>query len=140
MSERPVEAATALIRRDGRLLLARRSPAKRFFPNCWDLIGGHVEPHETAAEALVREVREEVGVTPTRFAPLDPLSVTAPGTPGATYRLFHLTAWTGGEPRLLGDEHTDLGWFTVEAACALPDLALDAYRALFRRVIRPGSR
>jgi mutator protein MutT len=130
-----VQGACALITRDGRLLLARRSPTKRFFPSCWDLIGGHVEAGETPAEALVREIREEVGVTPTRFAPLAPLTVTAPGTPGATYHLFHVTDWTDGGPRLLGDEHTDLRWFTVEEACALDDLALDEYRALFRRVV-----
>ncbi len=32
------------------------------FPGHWDLIGGHVEEGETPEEALVREVKEEIGI------------------------------------------------------------------------------
>jgi len=30
------------------------------FPDCWDLIGGHVEEGETPEEALIREIKEEL--------------------------------------------------------------------------------
>ena len=50
----------AAIVSDGRLLVARRRkpPAGR-----WELPGGKTEPGESAEEALVREVREELGCT-----------------------------------------------------------------------------
>ena len=35
---------------------------------------------------------------------------------------------------MIGDEHTELSWFTLETAVALPDLALEEYRALFRKL------
>lgn len=37
------------------------------FPNCWDLIGGHIEEGETPEEALIREVKEELGITLDEF-------------------------------------------------------------------------
>jgi 8-oxo-dGTP diphosphatase len=30
------------------------------FPNCWDLLGGTVEPNETPQECIVREIQEEI--------------------------------------------------------------------------------
>jgi 8-oxo-dGTP diphosphatase len=126
----------ALFIRDGALLLARRSPHRRAYPGLWSFPGGHVEPHETFVEALLREVREEVGIIPTGFSFLvsivDPNALDADP---ATYHMYLVTAWDGGEPTLIGDEHTELRWFTPEAAIALPDLALDEYRGLFGDMI-----
>ena len=60
--EDPLLCAGALIvDDDGRILVQRRSPHRRLFPDTWDIVGGHVEPGETLQEALHREVREETG-------------------------------------------------------------------------------
>ena len=40
-------------------------------------------------------------------------------------------AWDGGEPRMLGEEHVDMRWFTPTDAAALPALALAEYREVF---------
>jgi len=50
----------AAIVRDGMLLAARRTEPPRLAGG-WELAGGKVEPGETDQEALVREVREELG-------------------------------------------------------------------------------
>ena len=47
--------------RDGRVLAARRGPG-RARAGWWELPGGKVDPGETDEEALVRELREELGV------------------------------------------------------------------------------
>jgi 8-oxo-dGTP diphosphatase len=59
---RPVLAASvAVFRADGKVLLATRTSP----PACdvWSLPGGKVESGETLAEAALRELAEEVGVT-----------------------------------------------------------------------------
>jgi 8-oxo-dGTP diphosphatase len=53
----------------------------------------------------------------------------------ATYRMYSMTRWGGGEPTLFGDEHTELQWFTPSAAIALHDLALEEYRPLLGNMI-----
>ncbi len=46
----------------GRFLVGKRSPENSIAPNVWTPISGTIEPHETEAEAVVRECREELGI------------------------------------------------------------------------------
>jgi 8-oxo-dGTP diphosphatase len=52
----------ALIERDGSILMSRRRPDQSL-PNCWEFPGGKVEPGESPAAALAREIEEELGCT-----------------------------------------------------------------------------
>jgi 8-oxo-dGTP diphosphatase len=59
-----ITAAFAIVEEDGRLLLV--SEMRRMGEEtrlCWDIPGGGAEPGESLEEALVREVREECGLT-----------------------------------------------------------------------------
>jgi 8-oxo-dGTP diphosphatase len=62
MATEPLRCAAALIVDDeGRIFVQRRSATRRLFPDCWDVVGGHLEPGESYEDALRREVREETG-------------------------------------------------------------------------------
>ena len=63
------------IRQGGEVLLGLRAPSKTSWPLHWDTIGGHVEDGETLRDTLIRESREELGVTPTKFELLINLKV-----------------------------------------------------------------
>lgn len=117
----------ALLVRKGKLLLGKRSPTKKEWPNAWDVPGGHVEDGESFEAALLREIMEEVGVVPLDYRVLADyvLSEIEP------YRIFRVDRWAGGEPRLTNGEHTALEWFAPQDAARLEPLALDAYRTLF---------
>ena len=54
-------AAVALIDIDGRVLLARR-PEGRPMAGLWEFPGGKVEDGETPEAALIRELKEELGI------------------------------------------------------------------------------
>jgi 8-oxo-dGTP diphosphatase len=130
------QVAFAVLVRDGRVLLGRRTPQRQAYPNTWDVIGGHVEPGETIEAALVREVREEVGLTPTSFAAFGTMVEPRPAVNGpATYHIFVVDGWDGGEPVMLGDEHSELRWFTLAEARRLPDLAHPDYPDLFAAIL-----
>ncbi len=125
----------ALFVRDGAVLLARRSPQRRSYPETWSFPGGHVEEGETLEEALIREVQEEVGVTPMRFRALGTIQDPDPAKHGeVTYHLYAVTAWAGGEPALLGDEHTELRWVGVDAAAHVEGLAIADYQHFFGQI------
>lgn len=56
-------SAIALIDKDGKLLIQKRSANKKNEPNKWDLSGaGHINIDETPEKAAVRELFEETGI------------------------------------------------------------------------------
>lgn len=138
---RAVHVCVGALLREGeggrRILLGRRAPDRAFYPGVWDVPGGHCEPGETPARALVRELQEELGVTPTAWRRL--ATVGGPAQEDGAPLVLHLyvvTAWDGAPHNRQPAEHSEIGWFTVEEACRLP-LAHSSYPALFRQ-IGPG--
>ena len=76
-------AACALIDTDGRVLLAER-PAGRQMAGLWEFPGGKVEAGERPEETLIRELKEELGIS-VEEACLAPLTFAS-----HTYPEFHL--------------------------------------------------
>ena len=70
MSERTIVrvAAAILHRGDGKVLMAQRLPGTPY-AGFWEFPGGKLEPGESAHDALLRELDEELGIVVTRAAP-----------------------------------------------------------------------
>jgi 8-oxo-dGTP diphosphatase len=112
-----VEIALAALVSDGKLLLGHRHPARRWYPDCWDLIGGHIEVRETPEQAVRRECREEIAVDVSQLQPVD----VALSDPDLVAYAFLVTGWVGQPINAAPDEHDALQWF---AARDLPGLRL----------------
>lgn len=126
------DIVNAVLLRDNQVLLAKRSLRRKAYPGLWSFPGGHVEPGETFEQALLREAGEEVGIVPVVYAICSHITEPhAAHTLPPTYHLYAVTHWEGGEPRIMDDEHSELRWLDLGAAAALPELALEQYRALF---------
>lgn len=110
-------AAAVLLRPDGRFLLAQR-PARTVYAGYWEFPGGKIEPDESPADALARELREELDIEITRAYPWLTRTYTYPH---ASVRLhfFRVPAWHG-EPR--GVEGQQLAWQQPEALDVTPML------------------
>lgn len=121
-----VPIAVAALVRDGRVLLAHRHPAREWYPDCWDLVGGHIEPGEQPEQAVVRECLEELGVRVVDPRPF-PMAFD---DPTLEMHAFLITRWAGEPANLAPHEHDDLRWFapgelaglTLADPGALPDI------------------
>lgn len=127
------QVVCGLLIHDGRVLLGHRSPQKRWYPNVWDFPGGHIEPGETAHEALRRELREELGITVTRGERWREITL-----PSVRAQLWRVHAWEGEVCNLAPEEHDDLRWFTLSETQDLM-LADDFYPELLRELLRGDS-
>jgi 8-oxo-dGTP diphosphatase len=136
----PHEVVVAMLIRSGRILLGQRTPERQFYPNVWDLFGGHVEPGEDWEQTLVRELQEELEITPSQWTfvqtfrqPLPAPGQQAPDELIAHVYLVH--AWTGTPVNRQPEEHSQIAWLTLAQALALP-LADPIYPELFGRYLK----
>ena len=119
----------AAIVRDGQLLLVKRlTPPEA---GSWSLPGGKVEFGERLADAVVREIREEIGV---EIAPERPLMVVeTPNVDGQHWIApVYLARLVAGEPRNCEPtKHDNVAWFLLgEPPAPLSAAARDAFAAL----------
>lgn len=128
----PVAIATAALIREGRVLMAHRHPKRRWYPDCWDLVGGHIEPGESPEQAVIRECGEELGIRIFDPRPF-PMAFTDPGIEMHAFVVEH---WEGEPVNAAPGEHDQLRWFEpaelahlkLADAASLPDI-LEAARA-----------
>ncbi|MFF8679358.1 NUDIX domain-containing protein [Streptomyces sp. NPDC015237] len=126
----------ALLTRDGQVLLCYRNHSRRWYPEKWDLAGGHVEKGETPRDALVREVREELGIDIPR--PTDP-PVAHFLTEDADMRIWLIKDWSGNPVNAAPGEHSAIAWFTLDEMENVK-LAHPRYYVLISRLVGSGQR
>ena len=103
------EVVAALIWRDKKFMICQR-PAHKARGLLWEFVGGKVEDGETKEEALVRECREELGIS---LSVGDVFMQVEHEYPDLTVRLTLFHAFiASGEPQKL--EHNDIRWITPQ--------------------------
>jgi 8-oxo-dGTP diphosphatase len=120
------EVSAAVIERSGadgsiEFLLGQRAPGT-FYPGFWEFPGGKVEPGETPQAALVRELREELGIEAVRS---DPWLRRQHEYEHAHVRLnfFRVREWHG---KLCDHVHSALAWQRADALNVAPMLPANA--------------
>ncbi|EFO1268557.1 pyrimidine (deoxy)nucleoside triphosphate diphosphatase [Escherichia albertii] len=130
-----IDVVAAIIERDGKILLAQRS-SQSDQAGLWEFAGGKVEAGESQPQALIRELREELGIDATIGEYIASHQREVSG------RMIHLHAWhvPAFFDTLRAHEHQALIWCLPEEALQHPlapaDIPLlQAFMAL--RAARP---
>jgi 8-oxo-dGTP diphosphatase len=135
--ERPYLAVSAAIVRDGKILVVRRArpPAHGLY----SLPGGVVELGETLKEAVIREVREETGMTIEPVALAGFREAVARDVQDRVERHFVILCfaarWQAGEP-VLNEELDEARWLDPAELASLPTTPglVDIVAAAFDRL------
>jgi mutator protein MutT len=130
-----VDVVAGIVVSDRRVLLCHRSPDRAWYGNVWDFPGGHVDTGESPTAALVRELREELGIV-----------IEEPSEPGFSrlvtsefdMRIWVVTQWAGAPANASPEEHDDLAWMSVKAIADLP-LAHDSYPSLIALALNAAT-
>lgn len=127
---------TAVIFNDaGQILLARRADNGR-----WGIIGGVMEPGDTPAGAIVREVKEEtsldVAIERLSGVYAEPEMAYSNGDRAQYVTICFRCRVVSGTARVSDDESLELRWFAPDA---LPADFLPKYAQSIRDALSPGA-
>ena len=115
--DRPIVGCLAVVRRQGRVLLAQRSVPPGI--GRWGFPGGMQEPGETVHACAQRELEEETGIAADPVATLQVIDRIGHDDAGKVNTHFTLIAvllqWRSGEGKPIEDA-TALAWLTPEEA------------------------
>lgn len=115
-------AVHALIKRDGKYLLTRRSQLNDYKPGEWDIPGGSVEFSEDPQKALEREVDEESKLKVKIGKPVHIYSHVS-NLNRHQFQIIYECEYLSGEVKLNPEEHDQAAWSTWEEMAQLPLIA-----------------
>lgn len=98
----------ALIVKDKKILIIRRSLDEKIAPGVWELVGGRLQFNETLEEGLIREVKEEISISCSIIRLLYATDHTNPAM-GKVVILVYLCV-PSDEGVTLSVEHMDYKW------------------------------
>lgn len=113
------ECVSFILLADSLVLLEKRSQSKKTDPGLVTIPGGHIETGETRIQALLREVNEELSVTPTDYQYL--CSLYHPTQELQLIHYFIVSSWQGD---IVAHEADELQWQSLDNAQV--DIAADA--------------
>ena len=102
-------AIKAIVRKDGKILLIKKSEKVDIYPGRWDLPGGRLESGESWNQGLAREIKEETGINVKLICEVREWTSEKWDTIGKTV----LCDYVSGEIKLSW-EHTEYQWLSPE--------------------------
>lgn len=133
----PIYSAVAVIEWQGRVLIGERTPGDHAFEG-WVFPGGRREDGETPEVTVLRELREETGLTGKVVGKLpDRISYSKTGM--YEIKVFKVVLDDHDAPIVCSREHTEFRWVPVREALSQYSLAGNATRSILLDVLHPEA-
>lgn len=116
-------ATHALIEKDGKFLVTKRSAINDYKPGEWDIPGGTVEAGEVMEESLRREVLEESGLQVEIKKCLNIFTNLGSLPERQYFQVTYFCSYVRGEVMLNPEEHDEYQWLSVDEVRKLPCIA-----------------
>jgi 8-oxo-dGTP diphosphatase len=127
-----IDVVAAIIERDGRFLIGKRSAHKRSAPGYWCPISGRIEAGESHAEAVVREVYEETGL---RVEAIEKVAECDTHDQSSVIHWWRVRPLSDAAARLANDEHSELAWVTPDEMRRLEPVFLEDVAILEQAIV-----
>ncbi|MCE2706606.1 MAG: NUDIX domain-containing protein [Proteobacteria bacterium] len=116
-----IRAVAGVLRKDNLVLMAQR-PQDKSHAGYWEFPGGKIEADESTFEALIRELKEEIGVDVRTLHLTNLISITQSYPHGDVYLdVVLVNCWDG---EVSGLEGQALYWQNIDQACVQYPLLL----------------
>jgi len=126
-----------LVSGEGQVLLGRRQKHGVRRRARFHLPSGHLEPGESVVAALIREAKEETGITiAPEHAEFGATSCTTPPDAAGRHFFFLVRQWSGAPVNCEPDKCSELAWFALDQ---LPEPIVDYCRARADAHSGPGG-
>ena len=109
----PILGACAIIQYRSTYLMESRADSDR-----WAFIGGAMEPEESLEDCILREIREETGLTVTLDTGFRAVVTYSPKPDVMKDVIYFAAEYIGGEAHRQVEEVTELCWVPAEEAAA----------------------
>ena len=97
----------------GKYLLIQRSENCNNFKGAWETPGGKIDDGESFEDALVREIREETGLSVIFDSVAGAVDFDIPAKPDIRIAVLYMKAHTDSVDVKISDEHQDYKWLLI---------------------------
>jgi mutator protein MutT len=133
VAENPHRVVAAVLRSGRGVLLCHRRADRAWFPDVWDLPGGHVESAERERDAVVREIREELGVVVELSHGTPDVALTDPEAE-VEMHIWIVDSWQGDIMNAAPEEHDEIRWVDADDLVSLR-LAHQSYADMLQSAV-----
>jgi 8-oxo-dGTP diphosphatase len=111
----------AIIEKDDKFLILKRSSEKDFAPSTWETVTGRLDADESPVDGIIREVEEETSLKVDIQFPIDVGFFYRGGKEFPMVFISFYCKYLEGDVSITW-EHSEYKWITLEEALKLPDL------------------